>query len=454
MLCIAGWTNTISLTKNRDMKLRKQFTIWGILLYTTVFITLILLYEYNKWVFLTGEILLFVSLILFVSIYKKLVRPVDAIGSALSLLRERNFNTRLVPVGQSDIDNLIEVYNKMTEQLRIERIKQRESNYLLDKLIDVGPSGIIIFDFDNKIVKLNRKAVTFIGSTSENECLGKTLDSFNNKISNSLYELNDEESKIITTEGARRYKIYRSGFMDNGFQRPFITIEELTSELINAERKSYEKVIRMMSHEVNNSVCAVNSIVDSAINFNRDINNPMVDDICSALEISKERNNNLARFMKNFANIVKIPTPTITEVNIKYLVTKTSNLMVPLANEHNINITTNLPEHNLYIKADTTQLEQVIINSIKNSIEAIEADGDIDITLTDKGITISDNGCGINDNIKSKLFTPFFSTKTNGQGVGLTLIREILSNHHMDFSLSTDEDHITKFVIHFNNSNR
>lgn len=436
------------------MTLRKQFIIWGIILYTAVFITLILLYQYNKWFFLTGEILLIASLILFVNLYKRLVRPVDAIGSALSLLKERNFSTRLIPVGQSDIDNLIEVYNKMTEQLRIERIKQRESNYLLDKLIDVGPSGIIIFDFDNKVVKINRRAIELIGRESEDDCIGYSLDIFDNKICDYLYTLKDEESKIITTEGARRYKIYRSGFMDNGFQRPFITIEELTSELISAERKSYEKVIRMMSHEVNNSVCAVNSIVDSVITFNKGITDPMVDDICNALEISKERNNNLTQFMRNFADVVKTPLPSKKETNIKHLVTKTANLMVPMANEHNINITIDVPDENIYIEVDPTQIEQVIINSIKNSIEAIEADGEIGIKLTNNSIIISDNGCGINDKIKSKLFTPFFSTKTKGQGVGLTLIREILTNHNMNFSLSTNEDHITKFVIHFNNGNK
>jgi signal transduction histidine kinase len=180
----------------------------------------------------------------------------------------------------------------------------------------------------------------------------------------------------------------------------------------------------------------------------------MVYDICNALEISKERNNNLTQFMRNFADVVKTPLPSKKEINIKHLVTKTANLMVPMANEHNINITIDVPDENIYIEVDPTQIEQVIINSIKNSIEAIVADGEIDIKLTNNSIIISDNGCGINDKIKSKLFTPFFSTKTKGQGVGLTLIREILTNHNMNFSLSTNEDHITKFVIHFNNGNK
>ena len=418
------------------------------MLYSAAIISLILLYKQGLYFFLVGEILVITSLFFFVHIYKKLVKPVQIISSAMSLLNERNFNTQLISVGQPEIDSLINVYNKMSVNLRQERIKLQENNFFLNKLIEAGKSGIIIFDFNGNIIKLNRVAKDLLGLNDDNIII--SLSNIDGKMANELLQLHDGDNRIIRIDGVKRYRAYRSGFMDNGFQRPFIIIEELTQELIKAERQSYEKVIRMMSHEINNSVCAVNSIIDSVITFNESVNHPLVNDIREALEVSRNRNQNLTNFMRNFANVVKIPKPILVDTNINSLINNTVQLMIPLASSSGVQIkivTTNQP---VIVKADATQLEQVIINSIKNSIEACQHKGVITVQLTNNSLSVIDNGNGISADNQQKLFTPFFSTKPNGQGIGLTIIREVLSNHGFNFSLtSCNNKQQTEFVIQF-----
>lgn len=428
------------------MNLKWHFIFWGVLLYSAAFIALAFLYSYSKWFFLGGEILLLASLIMFVILYRKLVKPVDTIGSALSLLKERNFNTKLIPVGQKEIDNLIDVYNKMTQQLREERIKLRENNYFLEQLIEAGTAGIIIFDFDDNIIKLNSIAAKLLAI--ELPISKINLNDINGKMANELSTLQNGDNKIIRVDGVKRYRASKMSFMDQGFKRPFIMIEELTQELIKAERRSYEKVIRMMSHEVNNSVCAVNSIIESVIDFNKTIDNPATADICHALQVSHSRNNNLAQFMKNFSEVVKIPVPVMVNFDMAELTRRTVQLMRPIAQQNNIQFIIDVPQSPLIVNADAIQIEQVIINSIKNSIEAIDNRGEINVTLTNQYLSITDNGSGISEVNQEKLFTPFFSTKPTGQGIGLTVIREILTNNGMSFSLKTT-DGITEFSVEF-----
>ena len=418
------------------------------MLYSAAIISLILLYKQGLYFFLVGEILVITSLFFFVHIYKKLVKPVQIISSAMSLLNERNFNTQLISVGQPEIDSLINVYNKMSVNLRQERIKLQENNFFLNKLIEAGKSGIIIFDFNGNIIKLNRVAKDLLGLNDDNIII--SLSNIDGKMANELLQLHDGDNRIIRIDGVKRYRAYRSGFMDNGFQRPFIIIEELTQELIKAERQSYEKVIRMMSHEINNSVCAVNSIIDSVITFNESVNHPLVNDIREALEVSRNRNQNLTNFMRNFANVVKIPKPILVNTNINSLIHNTVQLMIPLASSSGVQIKIVTPNQPVIIKADATQIEQVIINCIKNSIEACQHKGVITVQLTNNCLSVIDNGNGISADNQQKLFTPFFSTKPNGQGIGLTIIREVLSNHGFNFSLtSCNNKQLTEFAIQF-----
>ncbi len=430
------------------MSIKWKFIIWGLFFYLAIGFLLLQLLEYNKWYFLAGEVLLLASLVLFLVLYKQLVKPVETISSATNLLKEKDFNTRMSYVGQKEIDKLVEVYNKMSEQLHEERIKHEEKNLFLDRLIDASPSAILILDGNNHISKMNpsAKQIFNINGQDEYEILISDLPyPWNNHLS----ELEPGNSEVIRLDGIRRFKASCNSFIDKGFARPFILIEELTRELVLAERQSYEKVIRMMSHEVNNSVGAVNSVMQSVLSMSHQFDNNIQKDVSNALKVSIDRNTSLNHFMANFADVVKLPPPSKKRVDIVPVIRKVAELYQPDFMLKNIQVKLNLRQ--IEVDADPVQMEQVFMNVIKNSIEAIGSNGIIRINQNTNPLCISiiDTGSGISSETSEKIFTPFYSTKKTGQGIGLTVVREILVNHGFSFKLHKLYDTETEFQICF-----
>ena len=155
--------------------------------------------------------------------------------------------------------------------------------------------------------------------------------------------------------------------------------------------------------------------------------------------------------MRNFADLVKLPPANKKRIDLNELVNSIVKLMELRVAERNIKIETKLNAEPFYISADEQQLEQALINIVKNAMEAIEEEGIIKFTtdLLTRQLVISDNGKGINAEQSENVFTPLYSTKKDGQGIGLTLVREILINHGFEFSLKTVADRQTEFAIIF-----
>jgi signal transduction histidine kinase len=170
-----------------------------------------------------------------------------------------------------------------------------------------------------------------------------------------------------------------------------------------------------------------------------------------SLQIAIERNDSMNLFMRNFAKVVRLPKPHLERIELNELLQNISKLMQSQANIKNITIDLQLASYNIFASLDAKQMEQVLVNILKNAIESIDYEGKIQIISQSSPptILIRDNGKGIAPEVANKLFTPFFSTKADGQGIGLTLIREILLNHDAQFSLKTLEDGWTEFRIVF-----
>jgi signal transduction histidine kinase len=246
------------------------------------------------------------------------------------------------------------------------------------------------------------------------------------------------------------YRAYKAKFVDRGFVNHFIVIEELTGEIREIERKSYEKVIRMMSHEINNSTGAVNSLLDLMLSYQGQLQDEDQQDYQQAIQVAIERNRHLNQFMTNFAKVVRVPPPVKELYNVHTLLQTIHTLLFAILKKQDIAWEWQLAGEPLMIKMDVQQMEQVLLNVVKNAIEAIGENGTITAHTCRKPmqLTISDTGKGITEESKKLLFSPFFSTKKTGQGIGLTLTREILSNHGFNFSLETRHQ-LTCFTIDF-----
>jgi len=303
---------------------------------------------------------------------------------------------------------------------------------------------INILDFENKIESLNLKAKEQFKIDS-GLLIGKTLDETSFPLLLELGNLQDGESRIIKTDGIETFKIQRSHFMDKGFRRSFLMIEELTAEMYESEKKAYGKVIRMMAHEVNNTLGATDSILQTTRSY---LAANEFAELNDALRIASERNRRLTKFMRNFADVVRLPPPSLEEIDFAHLVSDVSVFMQSFAkeNEVGLEIVSMVP---LMLNVDSGQMEQVLVNVIKNAVESCEPGSLVQLRLSEKELIVRNNGKPISQQESIQLFNPFYSSKPQGQGIGLTLSREILLNHGFYFSLKSNEDGWTEFVILF-----
>jgi len=365
-------------------------------------------------------------------------------------IKDRDFNVKFLSTGKHEMDQLIDVYNQMMDELRTERTRQEQQHFFLEKLIQTSPTGIIILDYDDNIQQINPKALQILGIAADG-VVGYPVDKLEHPLFLQIKRLRSGENMSIKLDGASTYKLQKSHFIDRGFSRHFIMIEDLTAEILAAEKNVYGKVIRMMAHEVNNTIGPVNSIVQTTLKTNALWHSHQYDTLKEALHVAMDRNHNLNQFMRNFAELVKLPAPNKRTFDLHQLIGSVSKLMKVTAGERAIDFEFYLAESAFNILADEQQMEQALINIIKNAIEAIDFKGIIRFMTAsnNRSLIISDTGSGISPQESANLFSPFFSTKKDGQGIGLTLVREILTNHGFEFSLRTIGDQQTEFTIVF-----
>lgn len=428
------YTADLKNTKFRLMKLSTKYILFISILHLVCLVLAYLVFEKNKVLFILSEVFILVSGVLSWSLYRQLISPLNHLKEGINAIKDRDFNVKFLPTGKREMDELIEVYNQMMDELRVERIKQEEQHFFLEKLIQTSPTGIIILDYDHQVKLVNPKALLMLGTQLEEVVV----------LAN---ELKAGATKLIRPNGLRAYKLQKSHFIDRGFARFFLMIEEVTSEIFEAEKGVYGKVIRMMAHEVNNTIGPVNSILNLSLQTKRLWEEGDHEALRNALEVAVQRNQNLNLFMRNFADLVKLSPVNKRKIDLVALIYDVVALMKIKATEANVTFEFGLPEEPFFILADAQQMEQAMINIVKNAIEAIERKGIIRFVLKEGRIVISDNGKGISEVHNEQLFSPFFSTKKDGQGIGLTLVREILVNHGFDFFLKTIKQGQTDFVI-------
>lgn len=414
------------------MKLKTKYILFIAVLHLLCLVLSYFVFENHRIVFILSELVVICSLLIAISLYQQLIRPLTYLKQGINAIRDKDFNVKFLPTGKSEVDELVAVYNRMIDALRTERTKQEEQHFFLEKLIQTSPTGIIVLDYDGTVKQINPKAISMLSPNPEG-------------LFKQIKAIAPDTAKIMRIGGLRTYKVQKSKFIDRGFERIFVMIEEVTAEIFEAEKGVYNKVIRMMAHEVNNTVGPVNSIINSTLSQTNLWQQEAHSMLKNALQVAAERNQNLNVFMRNFADLVKLPEANRKQTDLVALVRSTIALMQFSPGTKQISFELDLPTESHMLHIDAQQMEQALINIIKNAIEAIEKTGTITLSLDPNKhqLRITDNGKGISAQDTDQLFSPFFSTKKDGQGIGLTLVREILLNHGFDFSLQCNANQTT-----------
>lgn len=400
------------------------------------------------------------SLILVIVFYRNVIKPIHAIGNGIDLIKGQDFSSRLAHVHQPEADGIVDMFNQMMKSLKEQRLQVRERNHLLDLLIDISPMGIVMLNPDTQqITDANAAASRFIlgkdnngyGPSQHDERIslkGRKIEVIDTPLARHLSKITPDLPSTVTMPNSMVYRCSLLSFMDRGIRHPFYLIESLTDEVRRAERQSYEKIIRVIAHEINNSMTGVDSILSTLCD-------PTVcKDAAEAelLQMCRQRCRSLSQFITAYATVVKIPEPNLQRVSLCHLVEGMRVLLDSMCTASKCQLEIDCAAKDAYAMVDTVLMEQALINIVKNSIESIgETQGVVTIKIGNNppSITVIDNGAGISSENAQNLFTPFFSTKDNGQGIGLMFVSEALRKQNATIELRTHLDGLTRFTINF-----
>ena len=367
--------------------------------------------------------------------YLSTSKPLAAVQNGIYLLRAQDFSSKLRRVGQPDADKVVEMFNGMMEAMKTERLKAREQERFLSHLIAVSPTGIAVCDFKGNIVESNNAWTSLV----------------DDNVLASVEALAPGESVTLRLSGSHIIRCSRLWFMDSGFRRTFYIAERITDEIVEAEKQLFNKTIRTISHEVNNTMGSVMSVLSTLAEL------PGTDAMtAAAVEGSCKSCDNLVRFVRSYADIVKLPAPEPVLTNVgEWLESLRPSLAAALPDNIELRIEP-APDFRLFANIDVMLMERVMVNIVKNSAESIASkpSGLITIRTDTQGIEIIDNGAGISEANARRLFTPFFSTKRPDRGLGLMLVADILRSHKATFTLTSDPaSRLTTFRITFARQN-
>lgn len=394
------------------------------------------------------EILLGIAAILtLVLLWQSLLKPNRIVMRGLELIASQDFNNRLTPTGLKDPDKIVNLFNTMIDKLRSERTKNLEQENFLQQLTKASPMGVLMLDFDRAVTMTNPAFLKITCISSEKDILGKKLDAIGVSLVGEMLKVELGKNAVIRDGDVMMYRCYHLSFIQTGFKREFYLLESLTEEVIKAERAAYEKVIRTISHEVNNTMGGVRSVIQTISDTTDDA------DTIEVLESCDNRCEQMCAFVSSYADVVRLPEPLRQDVDLNEEVSKLLPFL-RMSLKEGVSIEFNPSENPAIASIDTNMIQQALVNIVKNANESItDEHGMIWISvMTEQGrptIEIANNGKPITDEVSHNLFRPFYTTKKEGRGIGLTLTAEILNRHNARFRLWTDPQSTTRFRIIF-----
>jgi nitrogen fixation/metabolism regulation signal transduction histidine kinase len=436
----------------------------------------VVLLLHNPWLFVGAELLLAASMALGWWLMRRALEPLGYTRRFHDLLQDQQYAARLAAPGVTELDELVGMFNGMLTALHRERLAIGEQQGFLERLLEATPSAVLVFDFDHAISLVNASATALLGLAAP---LGKPLSAWDDgaaafgpaldergiarsrDLVRQLDGLALGDSRLLVDTEGRRYRAQRSRFYDRGFARHFLIVEELTAELEDSERATYARLIRVLAHEVNNTVAATGSVLDSLLNYRSQLAERDAGDFVTAIVAVKRRNVSLGEFIDRFTRVVKMPAPELRPTRLQDVVDDILWLNREQCNARGIGLGWSRCDEVKPLPLDVQLIEQALLNIVKNAVEAIDernardgsTGGAIRLELEDLGervrLSVIDSGGLLEDAPSQRLFTPFVSTKKGGQGIGLMFVREVLGRHGCTYALAPAGPGETRFDIWF-----
>lgn len=364
------------------------------------------------------------------------VHPLQTMSNLLAALREGDYSIRARGARADDAlgEVLLEV-NTLGETLRVQRLGAFEATALLRTIMAEIDVAVFTFDPDRRLRLVNRAGETLLGQPMD-KLLGRTAKDLGLE---EAYEVDQDEPLTLSFPGGSgRWGVRRSTFRERGLPHELLVLTDLSRTLREEERRAWQRIVRVLGHEMNNSLAPIKSLAGSLEHLLR--REPMPrdwrDDAESGLKSIAARADSLSRFMQAYTRLAKLPPPQMEDLDLGELVQRVVNL------EPRLKVQV-IPGPKMQISADAAQIEQVLINLVHNAVDAaLESKGAVEIRSREAGdcveVSVKDEGPGIMN--PTNLFVPFFTTKPEGSGIGLTLSRQIAEAHGGTLSLANRKD--------------
>jgi nitrogen fixation/metabolism regulation signal transduction histidine kinase len=350
---------------------------------------------------------------------------------------------------------LDKAFSDIMTDFQKERSEKEEHYRYLQTVVQHVGIALIVYQKDGKVELIN-PAARKLFHLSQLHHLSNLENEFPALV-NSLVELGAGERslvKIVQNGEVLQLAVYATKFRLRNQLFTLASIQNIQSELEEREMEAWQKLIRVLTHEIMNSVTPISSLAATVNEILRDLSSKFkvpddtsesVDDMSKALQTIQKRSEGLLHFVEAYRSLTRLPQPKLREFSIAELFNRMQTLTYEEMKKSNIyfEITTNPP--GLKLTADPEQIEQVLLNLLKNAIEAVQDSPDPEIQLrgyhSDGGrvvIQVIDNGPGIAPEIREKIFIPFFTTKKQGSGIGLSLSRQIIRLHKGTITANMD----------------
>lgn len=346
-----------------------------------------------------------------------------ALAGTVASYRDGDFSFSLAWPARGELGELVESHNRLSEALREQRLTLVQRELLLDTMVQNTPVAMLLIDPGDHVVHSNLAARKMLGDGRRLE--GQTFADILERAPDELREAIDRGGDGMFSVGSEDteevYHLARRRFRLNGRHHELVLLRTLTAELRRQEVQTWKKVIRVISHELNNSLAPIASLAHSGAELLR---RSQLDRLPIALATIEERARHLEGFIRDYARFAKLPSPRLEPVPWSRFIGRLRE-QVPFQYEDRVG--------DDVVRIDVAQLEQALLNLLKNAHESGSPGEDVTMTLRRMPETwrleILDRGSGMNDAVLANALLPFYSTKRNGTGLGLALTREIIEAH-------------------------
>jgi len=437
-----------------------QCTIRTLLLAATLFLLFLLQSHQASVIYITT--LAVISAGQVYTLIKYIEKTRKDLTEFLEAILYEDFSRVLRAKGEGRVqEELFDVFNKIFKKFQQAKTEtETQYRYLQTVVQHIGIS-LISFQADGTLEIINNAAKRLFKCTNMRKV--QDLSSFSPQLVEKLLTISNGHTELIKIEqedSLLQLIIYGTEFILRDKKYKLVSLQNIQSELEEKEMEAWQNLIRVLTHEIMNSITPIASLASTAVGLmtpeNRELAPEAKNDIHSALLTIEKRSQGLLKFVYSYRQLSRLPSPDFQIIHLKRLIDSLKQLMQEALTARNIILQCSIDPESLEITADSDMIEQVLINLINNAIDALSETSNPQILLRAflnvhgrPCIQVEDNGRGILEEVQSKIFIPFFSTKKGGTGIGLSLSRQILRMHGGAIRVQSGIDKGTIFTLRF-----